>query len=150
MDFKTFQQVCQRTYNTSLFKFVQRFSSRSYSIIVVLVNSEKHKNFRESIFGTIYMSKPFLQGVLKMFIVAVNTSNRRVEVKVMHKNACSYSYDIPFSCMRYYTQLQQFKEFFLNLIYIFATTRSLILKLWKTQKQIDRQMVGTISLDCPS
>ena len=100
-----FQQVCQRTYNTTFFKYVQQISSRSYSIIVVLAHSEKRKDFREIIFGTICRSKAFLRGVLKMFIVGVNTSNRRVAVKVRQKNACRYSCDIPFSCVGYYTQL---------------------------------------------
>jgi len=34
------------------------------------------------------MSKYFLQGVLKMFIVGVKTSIWGVAVKVRHKNAC--------------------------------------------------------------
>jgi len=85
MDFKTFQQMCQRTYSTSFFKHVQRFSFRIYSIIVFLAHSEKRKDFRETIFGTLHMSKGVLLGVLKMSIVAVNTSNRRFAVKVTQK-----------------------------------------------------------------
>ena len=94
------------TYSTSFFTYVQQFSFRSYSIRVVLAHSQKRKVFTESIFGTKYMLETFLQSVINIFIVAVNTCNQRVAVKVTHKNACTYSCDIPFSCLRYYTQLQ--------------------------------------------
>jgi len=85
--------VCQKAHHNSSFKYVQRFSSRICSIIVALPRSEKRKDFRESIFGKIYMSTAFLQGVLKMFIVKVSTSNWsnwRVAVKATHKTHAGF------------------------------------------------------------
>jgi hypothetical protein len=52
------------------------------------------------------MSKAFLQGVNKMFIVSEYTSNWRAAAQATLKNAFRYSCDIPVSCIRYYTRVK--------------------------------------------